>query len=81
MAVMYSVYVGRYETPGVSKHELQKLNKMGLKGYLFSRGDHYALKVFSTIEKQSAEGFARKLGQAGLVTEIEELDLSKLNRR
>lgn len=49
-----SVYVGKYESPAISKKDVKKLNELGLKGYVFSLGDFYSLKVASYPNLDSA---------------------------
>lgn len=74
---IYSVFVGKYETTSLAKKDLQKLNKLGLKGYLFSRGTHYSLKVFSSTQEFSAINLKRKLEKIGFITDIETLTIKK----
>lgn len=75
MITMYSVYVGHYKTPSESKKDLIKLNKLGYKGFLFSRGDYYSLKVFNSINQEKVEITRRKLSQEGFTTSVELQDV------
>lgn len=42
-----SVYVGKFDTPSASRKDVKKLNDLGLRGYIFSLGDYYSVKVAS----------------------------------
>ena len=75
--IMYSVYVGNYENPSKAKNDIAKLNEFGLKAYTFSRGDHYALKVFASTNKEKALMTKTALERKGFVTEFEELNLNE----
>lgn len=70
--MIYSVFVGKYSTPSVSKSDLRKLNELGLKGYLFVKNDFYTLKVHSTVNQSQAEFLRNKLTQQGFTSFIEE---------
>ena len=52
---MYSIYAGHYPSPAIAKGDVVKINKLGLQGFVFSRGDHYALKVFSSPDATKAD--------------------------
>lgn len=75
--MMYCVYVGHYSSPAISKDDVVKLNRYGLKGYVFSRGDYYALKVFSSPSLDKATEVRKLLDQHGFTTELETIDLKK----
>ena len=75
--MMYCVYVGHYSSPAISKEDVVKLNRFGLTGYVFSRGDYYALKVFSSPNAERANGVKMLLEQKGFVVELETIDLKK----
>lgn len=75
---VYSVYAGRYNSPSETKNDIAKFNKLGLKGYVFSRNDHYALKVFTSPNKASIDIISDKLRRLGYEVEIEE---NKINNR
>lgn len=75
--MMYCIYVGHYETPAISKDDVAKLNRFGLKGYVFSRGDYYAIKVFSSPNLNKINEVKRLLEEKGFSTEIETIDLKK----
>ena len=75
--IMYSVYVGNYENPSKAKGDVSKLNELGLKAYVFSRGDHFALKVFASTNMEKALMIKAALERKGFVVELEELDLNK----
>ena len=75
--IMYSVYVGNYESPSKSKSDVAKLNALGLKAFVFSRGEHYALKVFASVDKEKALMTKKALDNKGFITEFEELNLNQ----
>lgn len=75
--MMYCIYIGHYETPAISKDDVAKLNRFGLKGYVFSRGDYYAIKVFSSPNLNKINEVKRLLEEKGFSTEIETIDLKK----
>lgn len=75
--MMYCVYVGHYDSPAISKDDVTKLNRFGLKGYVFSRGDYYALKVFSSPSIDKVNEVKHLLEQKGFTVEIETIDLKK----
>lgn len=75
--MMYCVYVGHYDSPAISKDDVIKLNRFGLKGYVFSRGDYYALKVFSSPSIDKVNEVKHLLEQKGFTVEIETIDLKK----
>lgn len=75
---VFSIYVGRYDSPSATKNDLAKLNKLGLKGFVFSRNDHYALKVFASPNKASVDIISNKLKKLGYEVEVEE---NKINNR
>ena len=52
--MIYSVFVGKYSSSSESKNDLKKLNAIGMKGYLFIKGDFYSLKVYSTLNSDEA---------------------------
>ncbi len=74
---MYSVFVGNYESPSATKSDAIKLNKLGLKAFVFSRNDHYALKVFSSPHKEDVMTLGGKLEKLGFVIEYDELKLGQ----
>lgn len=76
-SVMYSIYAGVYESPAISKADVVKLNKLGLRGFVFSRGDHFALKVLSSPDYSKILAMKCTLEGNGFVTEIEAIDLAK----
>lgn len=75
--IMYSVYVGNYESPSKAKNDIARINAFGLKAYTFSRGDHYALKVFASTNKEKALMTRNALERKGFETEFEELNVSQ----
>lgn len=75
--IMYSVYVGNYESPSKAKNDIAKMNALGLKAYTFSRGDHFALKVFASTNMEKAIMTKTALERKGFVTELEELNLNE----
>lgn len=75
--IMYSVYVGNYENPSKAKNDIARINAFGLKAYTFSRGDHYALKVFASTNKEKALMTRNALERKGFETEFEELNVSQ----
>lgn len=74
---MYSIYAGHYPSPAIAKGDVVKLNKLGLQGFVFSRGDHYSLKVFSSPDINKVSVVKTSLEANGFTTEVEEIDLSK----
>lgn len=76
-SVMYSIYVGTYESPAITKSDVVKLNKLGLRGFVFSRGDHFALKVASSPDYSKILALKHTLEGNGFTTEIEAIDLTK----
>ncbi len=75
--IMYSLYVGKYENPAATKTDVAKLNKMGLRAFVFSRGDHYALKVFSSPIPELIDKYKRALRSAGFFVEVEEINIKQ----
>ena len=75
--MMYHVYVGHYESPAISKSDVTKLSRYGITGYVFSRGDYYSLKVFSSPNKDKVNEVKILLEQKGFVVEIETIDIKK----
>lgn len=75
--MMYSIYVGHYDSPAVSKSDVAKLNRMGLTGFIFSRGDYYAIKVFSSPNQQLITEWKKNLEKIGFSVEVEAIDLKK----
>ena len=73
---IYSVFVGNYETTSATKSDIAKLNKLGLKAFVFSRNDHYALKVFASPNKQAVDLLSSKLKGLGYTIEVEETKLN-----
>lgn len=61
----YSVYVGKYDSPNVSKKDVKKLNELGMRGYLFSMGDHFSIKVATYPNQMVAENLVGILKQKG----------------
>jgi hypothetical protein len=74
---MYSIYVGNYESPSKAKNDIAKLNALGLKAFTFSRGDHYALKVFSSANQEQAFNTKAALERKGFITELEQINLQQ----
>lgn len=70
---MYSVYVGKYDSPSATKNDLTKLNKLGFRGFVFSRNNHYSLKVYTSPDKDNINLVSEKLRKLGYYVEIEEL--------
>ena len=70
--IIYSVYVGKYDKPSAVKNDLKKINSLGLQGFTFSRNSHYALKVFTSPNKEKALYVKRFLEGNGFETEFEE---------
>lgn len=60
---MFSVYVGKYPSPKISKKDLKKLNELGLVGYLFAMEDCYSLKVKSFPREINAQQLKNALTQ------------------
>ena len=75
--MMYCIYVGHYDSPAISKDDVAKLNRYELKGYVFSRGDYYALKVFSSPNAERINEVKALLEQNGFIVEIETINLKK----
>jgi len=75
--MMYCVYVGHYSSPAISKDDVVKLNRFGLKGYVFSRGDYYSLKVYSSPSLEKVTEVRKLLDQQGFVTELETINLKQ----
>ena len=75
---MYSIYVGNYDSPSATKNDLAKLNKLGFRGFVFSRNGHYSLKVYASPDFDNINLVADKLRKLGYYVEIEEL---KFNNR
>lgn len=69
--MLYSLYVGHYSSSKIPKEVVKKLNDLGLVGYIFSRGDYYALKVYATANEKQAYYMKAFLESKGLVTEVE----------
>lgn len=75
LTCLYFVYVGHYDSPKIPKADVEKIKKLGLNGYVFSRGTHYALKVFSTPDVSQANIVKLKLESLGFVTELETFNI------
>ena len=75
--IMYSIYVGNYESPSKAKNDIAKLNNLGLKAFVFSRKDHYALKVYASTNQEKVLMTQKALENKGFVTELEELNLNQ----
>lgn len=71
MNKMYSLYVGQFKSPSASKDCLKKLNNLGYKGFLFSRGTHYALKVYSSPNLENVASVRYRLESKGFQTEVD----------
>lgn len=65
-----SVYVGKYENTSISKKDLKKLNELGLKGYLYSLGDYYSIKVASFPDNERALKLKEVLEKKGFISFI-----------
>lgn len=65
--MIYSVFVGKYSSSSESKNDLKKLNAIGMKGYLFIKGDFYSLKVYSTLNADEAKSVEDALSKKGFV--------------
>lgn len=63
--MFYSIYVGRCENQKDLKPIQKKLNTLGLRGYVFSLGDCYSLKVAGYPDKVKAESFCVLLKSKG----------------
>lgn len=74
---MYSIYAGHYPSPAIAKGDVNKINKLGLQGFVFSRGEHYALKVFTSPDANKIAVIKKSLEANGFSTEVEAIDLSK----
>ena len=74
---MYSVYAGHYSSPAIAKGDVLKINKLGLQGFVFSRDDHYALKVYTSPDASKIDIVRKALEANGFVVELEAIDLSK----
>lgn len=61
----YNVYVGKYNSVSISKKDIKKLNDLGLRGYLFSMGEYYSIKVSGFIHQIQAENLRKILEQKG----------------
>ena len=75
--IMHSLYVGHYSSPAISKNDVTKLNKMGLRGFVFSRGDYYSLKVFSSPVPELVYQLKNKLESVGFITEVEQINIKQ----
>lgn len=75
--IMHSIYVGHYSSPAITKNDVIKLNKLGFKGFVFSRGDYYALKVYSSPVPENIYKVKAVLESQGFVTEIETVNLKQ----
>lgn len=51
----WSVYVGRYKNTADSKKDNKNLLDIGYKGYLFSCGEYFSLKVFTSATEDKAK--------------------------
>ena len=74
---MYSLYVGHYSSPSVSKSDVARLNQLGMRGFLFSRGDYYALKVYSSPNPDNIQTVKNRLRDNGFEVEVETIELKK----
>lgn len=74
---MYSIYAGHYPSPAIAKGDVTKINKLGLQGFVFSRGEHYALKVFASPDPVKTDAVKKALEANGFSVEVEAIDLSK----
>ncbi len=75
--MIYSVFVGKYSSPKISKNDLKKLNDLGLVGYLFQKDGFYSLKIYSTLNVVQANNVKSNLEKRGFFAFIEEKDVSK----
>lgn len=75
--IMYSIYVGHYSSPAITKNDVAKLNKLGLKGFVFSRGDYYALKVYASHIPEKVYKIKTLLESHGFITELEPVTINK----
>ena len=75
--IMYSLFVGNYKSPSITKGDVSKLNNLGLRGFVFSRGDHYSLKVYSSPSYENIKTVKEKLEQNGFQVEVDEINLTK----
>lgn len=75
--MIYSIFVGHYDSPKVSKTDLKKLNSLGLVGYLFSKGDFFSLKIASTLNKEQALTLRKNLELKGFESYIEESPIKR----
>ena len=74
-AIMYSLYVGNYANPAATKEDIIKLNKLGLKGFVFSRGNHYAIKAFSSPDAAKTNYVKECLEKNHFIVELEAINL------
>lgn len=74
---MYSIYAGHYPSPAIAKSDVIKINKLGLQGFVFSRGEHYALKVFTSPDATKVNIVKKSLEANGFMVEIEAIDLTR----
>lgn len=62
---IYSTCVGHFKEPSESTKVLRKLNSTGYKGFLFSMGDYYTLKVMTTPDPSKAANLQMLLTEKG----------------
>jgi len=74
---MYSIFAGKYPSPAIAKSDVIKINKLGLQGFVFSRNDHYSLKVFSSPDPERINTVKKALEANGFIIEVEAIDLTK----
>ena len=67
---IYSVCVGKFKETSEANKELKKINAAGYKGFLFSMGDFYTLKVVMTPFLEKAEEANRVLLKKGFASYI-----------
>lgn len=62
---IYNTCVGHFKEPSKATKVLKKLNKLGYKGFLFSMGDFYTLKVKMTPDPGKAATEQMLLSEKG----------------
>lgn len=63
--MLYSVFVGEYKSVPDSKADQKKLNDLGLRGYVFFRGEFYSLKIATYPSFEKAEYLRLQLTKYG----------------
>lgn len=60
-----TVYVGKYKSVPESKKDQEKLNKLGFRGYVFSLGDYYGLRIGAYPDNSKANHLVSLLKSYG----------------